>query len=136
MITPQLTEQYGHVERVSFARAIFSVRSCAYAGFKSNPKTAAAAPPIVVSFRKSRRVGFMLGPSFAGRKEGKTPRKLLNMTYKLQCQVVIFQKQAFCIAAKFLVPKALAGASKMRWPDFSKGDIPNSIGARYNSVDN
>src|SRR5712691_3467673 len=66
MITPQLTEQYGHVERVSLARAIFSVRSCANAGFRSNPKTAAAAPPMVANFRKSRRVGLMLGPPSAG----------------------------------------------------------------------
>src|SRR5437773_1225078 len=66
MITPQLTEQYGHVERVSLARAIFSVRSCANAGFRSNPKTAAAAPPMVVNFRKSRRVRLQLGSPSAG----------------------------------------------------------------------
>src|SRR6266700_7619014 len=62
MMTPQLTEQYGHVERVSLARAILSVRNCAYAGFKSKPKSAAAAPPTVVSFKKSRRVGFIADP--------------------------------------------------------------------------
>src|SRR5260370_12395997 len=61
MMVPQPTAQYGQVERVSLARAILSVRSCAYAGFKSKPNTAAAAPPMVVSFRKSRRDGFMLG---------------------------------------------------------------------------
>src|SRR5205814_10215332 len=58
---PQPTAQYGQVDRVSLARAIFSVRNCAYAGFKSKPNTAAAAPPMVVNFRKSRRVGIMLG---------------------------------------------------------------------------
>src|SRR5260370_11387093 len=61
MMVPKPSAQYGQVERVSLARAILSVRSCAYAGFKSKPNTAAAAPPMVVSFRKSRRDGFMLG---------------------------------------------------------------------------
>src|SRR6267143_2375098 len=60
MMVPQPTAQYGQVERVSLARAILSVRNCAYAGFKSKPNTAAAAPPIVVNFRKSRRVGCIL----------------------------------------------------------------------------
>src|SRR5258708_30661122 len=74
MITPQLTEQYGHVERVSLARAIFSVRSCANAGFRSNPKTAAAAPPMVVNFRKSRRVRALTEtPPLRQAKEGKRP---------------------------------------------------------------
>src|SRR6266849_2683096 len=61
MIVPQPTAQYGQVDLVSLARAIFRTRSCAYAGFKSKPNTAAAAPPMVVNFRKSRRVGFILG---------------------------------------------------------------------------
>src|SRR2546422_11256091 len=71
MMTPQLTEQYGQVERVSFARAIRSVRSCAYAGLRSKPNTAAATPPTVVSFRKSRRGG-CTGPPFpkGGRASG------------------------------------------------------------------
>src|SRR5437870_12085530 len=88
MITPQLTEQYGHVERVSLARAILSVRSCANAGFKSNPKTAAAAPPMVVNFRKSRREGFMVGPPSAGGElgKGRLPRSLLNRTCQRACQ--------------------------------------------------
>src|SRR2546426_5828012 len=77
MITPQLTEQYGQVDRVSLARAIFSVRSCAYAGCRSKPKTAAAAPPMVVSFRKSRRVGVMLGPPFSRGGGGGVSRELL-----------------------------------------------------------
>src|SRR5262250_3924443 len=54
-MTPQLTEQYGHVERVSFAREIFNARSCANAGFRSNPNAAAAAPPTAPIFRKSLR---------------------------------------------------------------------------------
>src|SRR6266516_281531 len=93
MITPQLTEQYGQVDRVSLARAIFSVRSCAYAGFRSKPKTAAAAPPIVVSFRKSRREGFMLGPPSARDKVGRVSRNLLNRTCQLTCQGFIFAEK-------------------------------------------
>src|SRR6266481_1956929 len=73
MMVPQPTAQYGHVERVSLARAIFSVRSCANAGFKSKPNTAAAAPPMVVNFRKSRRVGFILG-SIPRKSKGRNPR--------------------------------------------------------------
>src|SRR5579884_1520140 len=64
MMTPQLTEQYGHVDRVSFARAIFKARSCANAGCKSNPKTAAAAPPTAPIFRKSRREACITPPLF------------------------------------------------------------------------
>src|ERR1700731_935355 len=59
MMVPQPTAQYGQVDRVSLARAIFSVRSCAYAGCRSNPKTAAAAPPTAVYLRNSRREGFI-----------------------------------------------------------------------------
>src|SRR5262245_19773537 len=44
MITPQLTEQYGQVLRVSLVRAIFSVFACAYAGAASNPNADTAAP--------------------------------------------------------------------------------------------
>src|SRR5229473_6313754 len=72
MIVPQPTAQYGQVDLVSLARAIFNVLSCAYAGCKSKPNTAAAAPPMVVNFRKSRRVGFIRGSiSSASRKEEK-----------------------------------------------------------------
>src|SRR5262249_9082422 len=66
MITPQLTEQYGHVDRVSLARAIFSTRNCANAGFTSKPKTAAATPPTAPTLRKSRRVGCIKPPSRQG----------------------------------------------------------------------
>src|SRR6266850_4424595 len=88
MMVPQPTAQYGQVDRVSLARAIFSVRNCAYAGFKSKPKTAAAAPPIVVNFRKSRRVGFMLGPSSVRTKLKRVSRKLPNTTYLALCQAL------------------------------------------------
>jgi hypothetical protein len=46
MITPQLTEQYGHVERVSVVRAIFNSFACAKTGRASNPSSSAAAPPV------------------------------------------------------------------------------------------
>src|SRR2546426_7469253 len=81
MIVPQPTAQYGQVDLVSLARAIFNVLSCAYAGFKSKPNTAAAAPPMVVNFRKSRRVGFMMGaPSLRNKIKrglGEPPNKTL-----------------------------------------------------------
>src|SRR6266581_5529376 len=105
MITPQLTEQYGQVDRVSLARAIFSVRSCAYAGFRSKPKTAAAAPPIVVSFRKSRREGFMLGPPSARDKVGCDSRNLLNRTWPLACQAFILPQGVSIRALKIPLPR-------------------------------
>src|SRR4029077_5862098 len=46
MITPQLTEQYGHVERVSVVRAILSSFACARTGRASNPRRSAAALPV------------------------------------------------------------------------------------------
>src|SRR5258708_36547313 len=81
MMVPQPTAQYGQVERVSLARAIFSVRNCAYAGFKSKPNTAAAAPPIVVNFRKSRRAGVLLGPPPPKAKRGGPLRKTPYIPY-------------------------------------------------------
>src|ERR1700732_354016 len=65
MMTPQLTEQYGQVERVSVARAIFSSRRCADAGLRTNPKIVAATPPRVATFSNSRRLVSMAGPSAA-----------------------------------------------------------------------
>src|SRR5471032_579420 len=46
MITPQLTEQYGHVERVSVVRAILSSLACARTGRASNPNRSTTAPPV------------------------------------------------------------------------------------------
>src|SRR5207237_782039 len=66
MMVPQPTAQYGHVERVSLARSIFNWRSCANAGFRSNPKTAAAVPPTAPIFRKSRRVEAIVPPCQSG----------------------------------------------------------------------
>src|ERR1700731_3264395 len=45
MRTPQLTEQYGQVDRVSVARDILSSFSCATAGVRSNPRREKPAPP-------------------------------------------------------------------------------------------
>ena len=59
MMTPQLTEQYGQVDRVSVVRAIFSWRTWAKTGVRSNPRTDAARPPTALAFRNSRRVGSM-----------------------------------------------------------------------------
>src|SRR5215471_5224079 len=56
MTTPQLTEQYGHVDLVSVVREIFNSRSAAYAGARSNPNTVATPPPSPAAFRKSRRL--------------------------------------------------------------------------------
>src|SRR3982074_2021497 len=56
MITPQLTEQYGQVERVSVVRAIFSSLDCAYAGRRSNPSTEAITPPVPIFMNERRLV--------------------------------------------------------------------------------
>jgi hypothetical protein len=87
---PQPTAQYGHVERVSLARAIFRVRSCAKAGCKSKPNTAAAEPPMVVSFRKSRRDGFTENPLSARSKEGERSRTDIHKSLARTCQAVIW----------------------------------------------
>src|ERR1700683_4864742 len=55
MRTQQLTEQYGQVERVSVARAIFSSLSCATAGVRSNPRIEKPAPPTSAPLRKFLR---------------------------------------------------------------------------------
>src|SRR3954466_6076898 len=59
MITPQLTEQYGQIERVSVARAIFSSRMWAWGGARSKPSPVAPAPPTAPIFRKSLRERFI-----------------------------------------------------------------------------
>src|SRR5260221_8550008 len=101
MMVPQPTAQYGQVERVSLARAILSVRNCAYAGFKSKPNTAAAAPPIVVNFRKSRRGGVLWGPPLRQKKEGGALR---NPSYEL---LAALSKRDFSkISGTFKDPKA------------------------------
>src|SRR5258705_11941091 len=85
-MVPQPTAQYGQVDRVSLARAIFRVRNCAYAGFRSKPNTAAAAPPIVVNFRKSRRGGVFRGHPTAQRKGrgGGVERLVFNLCRPVQ----------------------------------------------------
>src|SRR5258705_4164427 len=61
MITPQLTEQYGHVLRVSVVLAILSPCACAYTGAKLNPNTETPAPPIKVVLMKVRLETSMTG---------------------------------------------------------------------------
>src|ERR1700694_2572092 len=63
MRTPQLTEQYGHVDRVSVARAILSSLSCATAGVRSNPRREKAAPPVSAPLRKVLRESSMVSSS-------------------------------------------------------------------------
>src|SRR5262245_63726615 len=53
-MTPQLTEQYGHVLRVSLVREIFSVRDCATTGATSSPNADSAAPPAIDRWMKAR----------------------------------------------------------------------------------
>src|SRR5271166_715428 len=59
---PQLTEQYGHVDRVSVARAILSSASCATAGFRSNPRREKPAPPTSAPLRKVLRENSIAHP--------------------------------------------------------------------------
>src|SRR5262245_34398573 len=54
MMTPQLTEQYGQVLRVSLVREILSVRDCATTGATSSPNADSAAPPAIDRWRKAR----------------------------------------------------------------------------------
>src|SRR6266850_5594098 len=61
MITPQLTEQYGHVLRVSVVLAILSPCACAYTGARLNPNTETPAPPIKVVLMKVRLETSMTG---------------------------------------------------------------------------
>src|SRR5271157_1335904 len=53
MMTPQLTEQYGQVLRVSLAREI--LRVWAWRGVRSNPRALSPAPPTRVPFRNVLR---------------------------------------------------------------------------------
>src|SRR6266853_1996005 len=62
MRTPQLTEQYGQVDRVSVARAILSSFSCAIAGVKSNPRREKPAPPTSAPLRKFLRESSIAHP--------------------------------------------------------------------------
>src|SRR5713101_7957868 len=51
MITPQLTEQYGQVLRVSVVRAIFNPCVWAYTGARLKPNAESPAPPTTVVLR-------------------------------------------------------------------------------------
>src|SRR5580704_1685285 len=65
MRTPQLTEQYGQVERVSVARAILSSFNCATAGVRSNPRIDTPAPPTSALLRKVLRENSIAHPPTA-----------------------------------------------------------------------
>jgi hypothetical protein len=54
MMTPQLTEQYGQVLRVSLVWEILRVLACAWSGAMSNPN-ADSAPPAMVVWTNARR---------------------------------------------------------------------------------
>src|SRR5580698_6494981 len=62
MRTPQLTEQYGQVDRVSVARAIFNSFSCATAGVRSKPRREKPAPPTSAPLRKVLRESSIAHP--------------------------------------------------------------------------
>jgi len=64
MMTPQLTEQYGHVLRVSLVWEILSVFACACSGATSNPN-ADSVPPAMVVWMNARREIFMKPPGSA-----------------------------------------------------------------------
>src|SRR5713101_1060202 len=55
MMTPQLTEQYGQVLRVSVAREILRLWAWAYTGARSNPKADRPTPPTRLPLRKVLR---------------------------------------------------------------------------------
>src|ERR1700731_3279169 len=134
MMVPQPTAQYGQVERVSLALAILSVRNCAYAGFKSKPNTAAAAPPIVVNFRKSRRVGFIGGPPSAKNTEPRVAQKLLNMTCWPLCQAVILPTEFLLLPCQIPSAQRLGRSIQHKFPKgLAKGSTPKLDLARYNS---
>src|SRR5271168_619337 len=65
MRTPQLTEQYGQVDRVSVARAILSSFNCATAGVRSNPRIEKPAPPTSAPLRKVLRENSIAHPPTA-----------------------------------------------------------------------
>src|ERR1022692_1392216 len=65
MRTPQLTAQYGQVDRVSVARAIFSSFNCATAGVRSNPRREKPAPPTSAPLRNVLRESSIVHPPTA-----------------------------------------------------------------------
>src|SRR5438067_11934594 len=55
MMTPQLTEQYGQVLRVSLVREILRVFACARMGAVSKPNAVSAVPPATADWMNARR---------------------------------------------------------------------------------
>src|SRR5262245_15368235 len=90
MITPQLTEQYGHVLRVSVVRAIFSVLAWARTVVTSKPNAVRAAPPARELWRNARRE-IAIGPpqSVGGRSLRPKSRSETNQV-ELDFSVAVF----------------------------------------------
>src|SRR6266404_926473 len=86
MMTPQLTEQYGQVLRVSVVRAIFRPCVWAYTGARLNPKTVTPAPPINVVLMNVRLETSMASHSSTIKLEmgGRTTRGTLQLRGKLK----------------------------------------------------
>src|SRR5579864_7467079 len=61
MMIPQLTEQYGHVLRVSVVRDIFREAVCACSGCRSKPSAESPTAPATPVLRKERREGSIKG---------------------------------------------------------------------------
>src|SRR5688500_17727137 len=53
-ITPQDTEQYGQMERVSVVRAILKALACAWAAVRSKPNGVTNAPDVATKPRRER----------------------------------------------------------------------------------
>src|SRR5579864_3811520 len=70
MMTPQLTEQYGQVLRVSVVREIFSDDACACSGVRSKPSTEKPIAPVTPVLTNVRRDTFITQSSMdAGQTE-------------------------------------------------------------------
>src|SRR5688572_5506840 len=71
-ITPQDTEQYGQMERVSVVRAILKAFACAWAAVRSKPNGVANAPEAAMKLR--RETSTTRSPSRVPRAECQAPR--------------------------------------------------------------
>src|SRR5271165_44177 len=63
MMTPQLTEQYGHVLRVSVVREIFRLSACSSSGCASKPKTVIPTAPTTPVLKNARLETSITQPS-------------------------------------------------------------------------
>src|SRR6266852_4264177 len=78
MMTPQLTEQYGQVLRVSVAREIFRLWVWAYTGARSNPKADRPTPLTRLPLRKVLRESSISRPPQFVREKSLQPFKRLS----------------------------------------------------------